>query len=251
MANLSPIEQYDLICYLDKIKGIKWTDRNDLAIDDYSYQIIPLEEMKEAHQEGNNFGYQRQWFEGTNGNKETEGSITEYFGAKTSDKKVRIYSHKNKCMRFEAQLRGSYAEAAIKKLVSLERTTENDEEWSLKIQQTLGSIAVGTIDFRDKSKLKNKNNSCVNKTKRLTFWQEFIDQIGDSTKIKIATNKAKNETLESVLKWMYKYVKKRLAMLLLTFGEEYILRLAKEGVNSLTAKDYKTIECWKNEINRN
>ncbi|AFZ35072.1 replication initiation factor [Stanieria cyanosphaera PCC 7437] len=248
LANLTPIEQYNLVSYLARVEGCK-IGRFDLAIDDYSYQKIPLEEMKKAYKEGNNFGFKHHWDTGLNENGEIKGSRTEYFGGRTSDKKVRVYSHENKCMRFEAQLRGKQAESAIQNLTSLTRTTESDEEWNLIIQKTLGGIAVGIIDFRDKNKLKNLGKASRDKTKRLPFWQQFIDEVGSVIKLKPTTNKVKNEALESKTKWFNKYAIKTLAQLALVYGDEYVLESIKQGKASLTPKDHKEIEYWKSEIN--
>ncbi len=112
---------------------------------------------------------------------------------------VSIYNHKNQSLRLETQFRDKYAQVAFEAVATLKRDDETDEEWTRIIQKTIGGIAVGAIDFRDRSKLKNQSKASKSKTQRFTWWQDFIDQIGAVQMIRIPTTKPNLETHQATL----------------------------------------------------
>jgi hypothetical protein len=244
-ANLTPIEQYRLLCSLNQIPSCKFT-RFDCAIDDYSYQQIPVNEMIKAHQQGNYFGYQKHTYTATDDGSGSD-KTTHYFGSRKSPKYVRVYDHKGKCKRMEAEFKGSHAQEAVAKIISLQQGESSELEFSKVIQQTLGGMTVGIIDFRDKSKLKNQSKAARSKTSRLPFYQEFIDGVGANISIKPEKQDSRFEPLEKMLDWLFKSVSKPLAKAYLACGEDSIWRLIEHGKSRLTESDYQEIKYWKSK----
>lgn len=194
---------------------------------------------------GNYFDFQRYWHE--TDEKDPDNPITvHYFGAKGSKKVTRVYNHKNKSLRLETQFRGKYAQVAFEAIANLERDDKTDEEWTKIIQKTIGGIAVGVIDFRDKSKLKNKSKACKSKTKRFPFWQDLIDNVGAVHMIRIPKIKPDLETHQATFDWLEKMASKTLAILFYVIGQErfisYIYRLVELGESKFTPQDKKKIE---------
>jgi hypothetical protein len=219
--------------------------RIDTSIDDYSFENIPLDEMLKAFKEGNYFDFR--WYgEETTATSPDNSTTTHYFGGKGSKRLVRVYKHKNESLRLETQFRGDYAQVAFEALATLEREDETDEEWEKIIQKNIGGIAVGAIDFRDKSKLKNQNKACKSKTKRLPFWQDFIDKIGVTHSIKLQPKQLDISQHQSMFDWLQKCVSKTLAIAFHTLGKErfisYILRLVEHGETKFSLQDEKRIE---------
>ena len=175
-----------------------------------------------------------------------------YFGAEGSKKLVRVYNHKNKSLRLETQFRGNRAQVAFNAIATLERGDENDEEWSKIVQKTIGGIAIGAIDFRDKSKLKNQSKADKSKTKRLPFWQDFIDNIGVIHLIKIPKTTIDMSSHQATFNWFEKYASKTLAKAFHILGESgfinYVYRLIKLGESRFTPQDLKQIKYLKNNL---
>jgi hypothetical protein len=151
------------------------------------------------------------------------------------------YIHKNESLRLETQFRSDYAQAAFQALATIEREDESDEEWDKIIQKNIGGIAVGAIDFRDKSKLKNKSKACKSKTNRLSFWQNFIDKIGVMHSIKLQPKQLDLSQHQSMFDWLKKYVSKNLAIAFHVLGKDrfisYILKLVKYGETKFTPQE--------------
>lgn len=133
--------------------------RLDIAINDLSHKLIPLSQMLSAYSQGNHFYFRKYYLY----------KDTHYFGGKGSRKLVRIYCHQDKFPRYEAQFRDKYAQAVFSAL--------NNSIDIREFQEKLTAIAVGVIDFRDRSKLKNPKKAHKGNTKRLFFWRKFIDAL--------------------------------------------------------------------------
>ncbi len=119
--------------------------------------------MVKAYQEGNHFGFQEY----------QQYQNTHYFGSRNKSRKlVRVYQRSD-CLRYEAQFRYHHAKSVFREIAHLGLTRRNDENWSREIQKTLGNLAIGAIDFRDKS----KGSTSKARTKRLPFWQKFINKV--------------------------------------------------------------------------
>ena len=136
--------------------------RIDTSIDDYSFKNIPIDKMKEAYRRGDYFDFKTYHHETDEANPNNP-ITTHYFGAEGSKKLARVYNHKNESLRLETQFRGKYAQVAFQAIAILKRDDETDEEWTKIIQKTIGGIAIGTMDFRGRSHLKNpkKRGFCL------------------------------------------------------------------------------------------
>jgi hypothetical protein len=165
---------------------------------------------------------------------------------------VRVYTHKNESLRLETQFRGKYAEVAFEVIATLKRESELDEEWTKIVQKTIGGIAIGVIDFRDKSKLKNQKKADKSKTKRLPFWQDFIDKVGVVHLIKIQPKEPDLTMYQEKFNWLEKVTSKLLAIAYHVLGRErfiaYINRLVTVGENKLTKSDRKQIEYLRDNL---
>ena len=249
-ASMTIIEQQEL--YRDLHSKYSATcSRVDVAIDDYSFENIPLNEMIKAYREGNYFDFKNYHHE-TDESNPNNPTTTHYFGSKGSKKLVRIYKHKNESQRLETQFRGKYAQKAFETIATLERKNETDEEWSKVIYKTIGRIAIGAIDFRDKSKLKNKKKACKSKTKRLPFWEQFTNQIGEPILIRVPTAKTDMSNHQRSFNWLEKTASKTLAKAFHVLGEnrffDYLYRLIKVGESKFTPQDRKQIEYLQDNI---
>ena len=158
-------------------------------------------------------------------------------------------NHKNKSLRLETQFRAKYAQPAFETLATLEREDKTDREWIKIVQKDIGAIAVGAVDFRDKSKLKNQKKACKGKTKRLAFWQEFIDQVGAVNSIRVETKKLDLTMHQRSFDWLEKTASKTLAKAFYILGVErffdYINKLVRIGESKFTSRDRKEIEYLK------
>ena len=97
-------------------------NRLDIAIDDVTYTIIPVEQMIEACQQENNFSFRNyERYEKHVIGKDRK--VTDYFGSRNSGKLVRIYDHDGDCHRFEAEFKKSYAVRVFDFFASIERPT--------------------------------------------------------------------------------------------------------------------------------
>ena len=223
-----------------------------MSIDDYTFKITPLDEMIEAYNDGNYFGFKKHRTEKTDNDDPKNPDIVHYFGAKTSKKLTRVYNHKNESLRLETQFRGKYAQVAFEAIATLERDDESDEKWSKIIQKTIGGIAIGAIDFRDRSKLQNPKQASKSKTKRFPWWQDFIDTIGAVHLIKIPTVKPDLTTYQNTLDWLDTMASKTIAIIFHLLGEEkfirYIYKLVKLGENKFTSQDKKKIEYLRDNV---
>ncbi len=249
-APLSTIEQWEL--YRDLyFKYSATCSRTDASIDDYSFKIIPLDEMIEAYKNGDYF-YFKELMKKEEYTSPDNLTTTHYFGGEGSKKLVRVYNHKNESLRLEAQFRGKYAQAAFEAIATLERVNESDEEWSKIIQKTIGGIAVGIIDFRDKSKLKNQKKADKSKTKRLAFWQDVIDKVGAIHLIKVIKKKPDLTMYQDKFNWVEKFTSKTFAIIFNLLGEErfinYVFKLVRHGESKLTPSDKKQIEYLRNNL---
>lgn len=110
------------------------------------------------------------------------------------------------------------------------------------LQMIIGALAVGCIDFRNKSEAKDLSRACVRDTKRLKFWQDFIDIIGYS--IKIVPTRRKS-TIEKTTAWLQRQVSKTMALLRAGLGihgySKFMKELEVKGRERLKNRDNKLI----------
>ena len=94
--------------------------RIDIAIDDYTYQVIPVKEMVEATQNGDKFFFRK------HEPLVKDGKRTDAFGSRTSDHYTRIYDHKGEFLRNETEFKGKAARVVFEKFAILERDWFHD-----------------------------------------------------------------------------------------------------------------------------
>jgi hypothetical protein len=153
--------------------------RIDIAIDDVSYQKIPVNEMVKAYQDHNQFYFRSYDY------RESDGKITHAFGSRRSDHYTRIYDHHGEYLRHETEFKGRLAKAIFETLANLERewfhrlsSKGSNHNFDGFLQKILGSIAVSAIDFRDKSVRQDRSKASCRETQRLDFYQQFIEAVG-------------------------------------------------------------------------
>jgi|GEM_PF-5055325 len=227
-TTLSTIEQWELLKYL-YLNYSPTCTRTDVSIDDYSFTNIPIKQMIEAYKNDNYFDF-KEYAKEEEYTSPDNCTNTHYFGAKGSKKLVRVYKHKNKSRRLETQFRGKYAQGAFETIATLERDEESDEEWSKIIQKTIGGIAEGAIDFRDRSKLKNPRKASKSKTKRLPFWQDFIDKIGAVHLIKKTTKSIDMSSDQATFNWFKKIAPKTIAIVFNLLGETRFIEYSEDMI---------------------
>ncbi|MEM7557144.1 MAG: replication initiation factor domain-containing protein [Cyanobacteria bacterium P01_A01_bin.84] len=249
-TTLSTIEQWELCRYLYSIY-LATCSRIDTSIDDYSFNNIPIDEMIEAYRRGDSFDF-RKYHSKTDEADPKNPSTVHYFGAEGSKKLIRVYNHQDESLRLETQFRAKYAQVAFETIATLKRGDKSDDEWSKIIQKTIGEIAVGAIDFRDKSKLKNKSKADKSKTKRLNFWQDFIDKIGVAHQIKKPKPNIDMSSHQASFSWLERCASKTLAKAFNILGKErffnYVYKLIKHGESKFTPQDKKQIEYLRNNV---
>ena len=121
-----------------------------------------------------------------------------------------------------------------------------NNNFEMSFAQIIASIAVSTIDFRDKSKLKDKTRANKKECPRLEFWQKFIDKIKVCIKIRLPKP---IHSIQKTLAWIEKNWSRSLAILYKAVGKEYLENylkgIIKKGVNRLLLKDKKLIATLK------
>lgn len=191
--------------------------RFDAAVDDYTLERIPLAEMREAWEKGNHFYFQK-WTSITSGKTVQDQESTHYLGSRESDKVVRVYRHhfedKSECDRWETEYKGELAQRYFESFCSLGYDLKDailsDEnvdiealktEWDCELQRTLGTIAVGAVDFRDRSTRKDRSKACASETERLSWFAKFVESIGGWVK---ARKRGVNRCLEKTKRFLYR-----------------------------------------------
>ena len=207
--------------------------------------------MREAYRRGDYFDFKTYHHE-TDESDPNNPITTHYFGAEGSKKLARVYNHKNQSLRLETQFRGKYAQVAFQAIAALKRDDETDDEWSKIIQKTIGGIAIGTMDFRGRSHLKNPKKADKSKTKRFTWWQDFIDQVGAVHLIKVKKQEKDLTVYQGKINWLEKTTSKMIAIIFHLLGKDefinYIFKLVRLGENKLTPRDKKQIEYLRDNL---
>lgn len=152
--------------------------RLDLALDDYSRELIVLDKVLAAASVGNVVGFRRwQHFRPVRNmvTGELEGE-THSFGRRGRDgsgRFVRIYDKglesngEQDCIRLEVELSGDIAREFFAELVGAGSVE--------KFYSTVARIAVGSIDFKDRAGAHGHKDRMV----RLDWWQRVIDRVGE------------------------------------------------------------------------
>lgn len=202
-------------------------NRIDIAIDDYSYETIPVLEMVEAYDSGYGMYFQKMSATWSKEDYTKEQKTTWYFGGRKSEKMHRVYDHNGECLRHECEFKGGYAKSIFAVLNSLERPkTEipnferssgydieyvSDTVWERAIQARMASLVTSQMDFRENRYGYAGKKGGVQQSDRLEFWQKYLDTLGAySYKVKPVVPKP---SLQTTLRWIKRQCSGSLAML--------------------------------------
>ena len=121
------------------MRGLKFAfkgkaTRFDIAIDDYSYQLIPLKEMIKGYNDGDNWFFRTYGIQFVKKSKKAPVVPTHYFGSRESQSMVRVYNHDLDCMRFELECKRDKADYLFNFFTSLERCKGLWDDWKKVIE---------------------------------------------------------------------------------------------------------------------
>ena len=190
-ANLSLLEQINLIQHLNSNFKLK-CHRIDIAIDDYLRKLFPVGQMISAYLFDNNFGFQvidDSYIDIVN-NKLT-GTLG--IGSRYSNFFIRIYTKRKAFVRWETELKRGKAQKLFAQLANLIKKNHEEVSSISDINKALVDAALGSIDFRDKSRCMSPKNATVVRTKRLVFWEVFLNVIYSLTE-KVADSNELNDS---------------------------------------------------------
>lgn len=257
---LNPIDQWRLF------RGLYYTyqmkcSRIDLAIDDSTYSVLPIEEMYKAAKSGCNFGFRKVKAieSGECGNELDE---TKYFGSRESGKMVRGYDHEGECQRLESEFKRRYSDEVYTKLATLERPDlfdnkwdnstafkmfrTSDNCWSNTIQKTMASIALGAIDFRDRKSRKDATRGGFRDSTRCEFYQVLLDKIEvEPYRVRFIEQP---RSIRKSLEWVKRQVAPTLATLAGGLGRHKFNLLIQEIVQEGELRMDKLKQLWELEI---
>ena len=168
-ADLSLLEQLELICYLNSNWQLK-CHRIDVAVDDYSGKLFPLLQISVALEQGNYFGFKTideeylYCFP-----KGCVGTIA--LGSRKHNHYVRIYTKGIKNNRWEAELKQDKAQDLFNELASFNTEKLQDIEQIKTLLKLLVEAVFGDKDFRDKNSCSTTKNTTRKRTTRLGFFE--------------------------------------------------------------------------------
>ena len=119
--------------------------RIDIAIDDKTYGLIPLKQMKKAVNKKNHYGFRKvgETFKGDSFlEREKRKTATTNFGSRESGKYCRVYNHKDKCLRYEVEYKQEYAQLVYESIANLQRTHDviGDGGSEYKFDEAINSL---------------------------------------------------------------------------------------------------------------
>lgn len=212
--SLDSVGTWRLLRGLHSAFGVRCS-RIDLAIDDYGFEYIPLDEMVRQTKQGNNMffcKYKKIESYDTRSKKEND---THYFGSRESGKMVRVYEHRfedglTKSLRMETEFKRGYAVKIFDALAKIERVEGSGNEMEVQFQKIVCNYIVGSIDFRDKSKREQRSKASVKDCPRLSFWDKFVREVGGAIRVKL--DKVV-KTVEKSIQWLKRSVAPTLSAL--------------------------------------
>lgn len=233
--------------------------RLDVRLDDWSHELIPAGKMVAAAAQGDCAGFKK-W--GNNyGGVVGEGQqcLVTSFGGRKSEAYTRIYYHDwgeqlGQSLRFETEFKGAKAQQVFELLGGWERSDSDKDNTNQEISDLIISLVTGQMDFIDKTKGGSRSPKGINKQdcKRLDWWQEFLDIVGEGLKITVTRHKA---SWQEKIEWLYRQVSKSIYMLRNVLGftrySELISGLCGSAVERMTDQDYmlmRQLELEKNII---
>jgi len=172
-------DQASLLQFLSKLPNVKCS-RIDVALDDFSKEIIPYDSMLAACYARQFSGFREGTEIGNFGLKEGVRKGTINMGSRNSSNFYRCYWKPDR-LRLEREIKQKEANANFWHLV----------ECSLLPLKTFGrmlaKLAIGSIDFVERvtpdTSVREKN---IARCDRFPWWQSLIDKIGEGVRLKIA-----------------------------------------------------------------
>lgn len=257
---LTPVDQWRLfqgLYYTYKVK----CSRIDLAIDDYTYSVIPVDEMYEAAMAGCNFRFKKvKVIE--SGNCGEEQARTVYYGSRESGKLVRTYNHDSECMRLESEFKRKYSHVIFSELATMERPSLFDSEgadssafkiflagdnhWSNTIQRKMAAMALGAIDFRNRKPRDDAKRGGLRDSTRCDFYQLLLDKL-EVEPYRVRLSKQPRSIRKS-LEWVKRQVAPTLATLAGGLGRHKFNLLIQEIVQEGELRMDKLKQLWELEI---
>lgn len=199
--------------------------RVDYAIDDPTYKIIPVDEMWEAANNKNNWGFRKIGLAG-NAKCGEAMALTRYFGSRESSRFTRIYDHDGECLRHETEFKRGAAQQYFDLISDLEREDyrhvtdtfdgyrDSDgtlvEDFGDIIARRICGAVTGAIDFRTKDAYKDQSRVGIRDSERLGFYQQYIDKT-QATVVRIKSIKPV-KSLEKTYEWIKRQCAPTLAM---------------------------------------
>jgi hypothetical protein len=258
-------EQVKIISDLKTIYNCTAT-RIDIAIDDFTQKIIPLNKMIKAVKNQDVAGFQPSSYSVVSsmekenfpdGTYKMNRLDTHYFGSRQSSKFVRIYTHKfydgKKSLRYEAEFKQDRARWLFNWIASqYESLSDNIPENSDTFIKTLSSFAVQAIDFRNRGMKKTHNGVWIesskqthlDRCKRFDWWQSFIEIVADKIACKIPLEQP-SKTVEKTINWLNNQTAKTLAVIYKAAGIKDITKrlkkIATQAMYGDTAPQYRVL----------
>jgi hypothetical protein len=185
-ANLSLLEQINDIYYLNSNWQLK-CHRLDVAMDDYSRKLFPVNQIISAFLRGDNFGFQvidDSYLDIID--NQLVGTLG--IGSRRSSFFIRIYTKHKLFVRWESELKQKKAQDLFTQLASLGNNKVSHELLTKDILKTLVDAALDNLDFRDKSSSIHLKNATRERTEQLTFWSNFTNSIFSSIESQDVSN---------------------------------------------------------------
>lgn len=228
--------------------------RFDFTVEDYT-KSLPIDEMVSALNDRNYRGFQKKAIILSDSKGKEWDGFTANLGSRESDSYTRVYDtgikHGYPAIRVEREVKGDLLKAYwqdIKQIIYENRWTIKGIKEKIQAQQDafyadliqkFAAIAVSGFDFIDRSKILDSGS--LEKCPLLPFWLEFKAKIGEWKK----TVKRAIPTLKSTHDWLYRQVKKTLAVMRYGLTDmdfiEMIDRFVKHGKQDFTAKDVMNV----------
>lgn len=228
--------------------------RFDFTVEDHS-KSLPIDAIVNALNARNYRGFLKKAIILSDTTGQGWDGFTANLGSRESDSYTRIYEtsvkHGYPAIRVEREVKGVLLKAYWQDLKQL----IYDNRWTIKgikekiqpqqdafyadLIQKFAAIAVSGLDFIDRSKILDSGS--LKECPLLPFWLEFKSKIGEWKK----TVKRAIPTLKTTHDWLYRQVKKTLAVMRYGLTDmdfiEMIDRFVKHGKQDFTAKDIMNV----------
>lgn len=232
------------ICYALKNIFHCTVTRLDIAIDDYSKEIVPIKQMIQATENLNVAGFHAEKYKLVSSRKKVYSDDkktfkihpidTHYFGSRQSEKFVRVYIHPFaggvESLRYEVEFKRVSANKIFEIIADYPYDKNESRENNLvNISQNLASIALGAIDFVDRGLTRNPDGSWdvaskvmhLSRCQRFDWWQNCINIIADGLTLKIKKG-SPVKSIEKTVNWLKRQVVPSLASLMIGGGVNQI-----------------------------